>query len=364
MRVIIDTNIFYEYYGREKLIGNTSANINLSRLNRILDAPMNKVVLSSVSVVEIIVRFRKDPEKLQNLIQYILDKKIDIDSHAIYKFNLDDLNSIATCNNELLKFKIKPILKEKIFAESYNAIMLLSLLLEIYLVFYFDERESIGDEFENMNVVEKSRLKSCIFNIVLDDPKMDFYSSNVRKIRKLLKKAYASDDNSMSPSNVSKEAYNDFILFNLNKIMWCTDIIIEHYTKKNQEVDFFENFYLSLENKMLDSSINNVNKIIAKQLKRYRKQFNNDYVKEKFDDFAYMWKKNGVLSEIQAKYGLNLISNWIQTGVKAEKNDVLDFLILDCLDSSDLFLTLDNDLVRFLSELNHDSMEYINRIKT
>lgn len=58
--IILDTNAFYWYYGRDLLEMSSAAKINVTALKRFLDGTERKA-LSSTSYQEVIVHFRNDP---------------------------------------------------------------------------------------------------------------------------------------------------------------------------------------------------------------------------------------------------------------------------------------------------------------
>ena len=76
--IYLDANIFYWYYGRDKLpLPSTKPTFNLKLLNDYLDDTLNKSLPASV-LMEIIVHFRDYPNHLRRIISFIDEKRIKV----------------------------------------------------------------------------------------------------------------------------------------------------------------------------------------------------------------------------------------------------------------------------------------------
>lgn len=362
MNVLIDTNIFYEYYGRKKLFGHNNKSINDARLYTLLNCSNTYVSLSSVSVVELIVRLKDEPKKLKDVMKFIIDKDIYIKNHAIYNFDFDDVFKMSIEQESMIKFHVKPILKAKSKSESSVGIALASLLLETYFDFYFEREELRNSKFRNLKTEDKEKLKLYIHDRVLGSRIDYIFGEELDVIHRAICSGYYSKKKDASALKNSKEALNFFIGKHIITITAFADNMIKNYINES----YHETLSLALEhNKDVSKfikDVGNINRTISSIIKKTRQDFNLDFFRQYNESYIERVSKLEKLNKYQIEYSGELITSWMNKGVKAEKNDVLDFLILGGLED-EIFLTLDKAVVNYLNSISHKSIEYIDRLR-
>lgn len=358
MRILIDTNVLYDYYGRQKLFGKDNKSINNLKLIRVLNASKNEVSLSSVSIVEVLVMLSEETELLQDVLKFILEKKIHIINNGIYTFTLDELRLLASCEQYVLKLKCKELVKLKIYSEGHIGVVLLSLLLQVFLLFYFEREEQRNPLFAKLDDIAKSRVKGFIHDVVLNKNFEGKYKQKSKTIRKGLAKAYALGGKGGSPLKASRILYNNFITVHLAAVSAYADNLIRNYFDQNIELDSEKALNESKDAEVIFNNLENAYKATLKLEKRYRKTFSRNFIEDNINEITKMWKQSNWLNDYQIDYALRLITTWFNQGVKAEKNDILDFLIIGCL-SDQYLLTFDKDIVDYLESINHKSVDLI-----
>ena len=360
MNFYIDTNIFYEYYGRENLGDQINININHDRLYRMLHAENNKIFISSACVTEIITKFKESPEILKKMLKLIIDENIEIKNHAIVSYDFNDIFDLVIAE-KIDSYKISKILESKIEAESSVGIVLCSFLLMVFLDFYLCREEARNKKYSSLPVDERKRLNAFIQKTVLNDRSNIIFTSDVKKVKKKIRKGYKINTSDCSALKESKKAYNEFIARNLIIMVVFAENMIKNYLGEQYSLEIESAISASYEaNKILKES-DHVAKSVATIIKKYRKEFNIDFIEENKNRYLSDWNIQPLQNKYQSEYVMELVTKWLQDGVIAEKNDVLDFLVLGGLDE-EIFLTLDKELINFLKHKGHKSIEYIDRI--
>lgn len=360
MNFYIDTNIFYEYFGREYISDKINMKVNHNRLYRILHSSNNNVSISSASVTEIITKFMDNPLLLKKMLKFLIDEDIEIKNHAITSYEFKDIFNMAI-SEQMDSFMLKKILELKLEAESSIGIVLCSLLLMVFLDFYLSREENRNEKYANLPDVEKQRLNAFIQNSLLNDRVEMIFNADTKKVKKKIGRGYRINSSNCSPLKASKVAYNQFIAQNLITITVFAENMIKNYLGEPYSTEIEDAILSNYDaNKMLNNS-SHVVKSVSNIIMKYRKEFSIDFVKDNKDKYLAEWNLKPIQNKYQLEYAFELITKWLQKGVKAEKNDVIDFLVIGGLDD-EIFLTLDNELIGYLKTKNHKSIEYINRI--
>jgi len=362
MDILIDTNIFYEYYDRRNLDEPCSSKVNHIRLNSILNNPSNTIALGSVSIIEIMSKFRNKPDAIQDMIRFMLKKNIRCYFQGIYDFSENDLIMITKCKPYIVKKIASDYLKMKIEIEAEVGIAFCCFVLQFYLDFFFAREEMANNNFSNINQKEKLRLKAYIQKSLLNDKLSTHIEKEERGLRQKLRKGYATEKS----NKVAKVPFNDF----LTKYLILTSVyaraMVDNYVIGLSDNEI-ENIVMDMIEKNFDSATffefhKHAVLALSKVQKDYRKKCNEDFFSVMSEKMKRPWIESKQFSNLQVEYVMQLYKNWCKDRIKIEKNDVLDFFILGSI-KDDYFLTLDKRLVTFLDTQQHKSINLINRIK-
>ena len=102
--IILDTNAFYWYVGRDKLGIPSTAPVDVNKLCFCLDNRYDKGLAVS-SLVEALVHFQQEPEKIEHIMHFIQDKQLMPYNNFQY-YGLD-----ARGYSWLLNMKIKDLIE-------------------------------------------------------------------------------------------------------------------------------------------------------------------------------------------------------------------------------------------------------------
>lgn len=175
--IFLDANVFYWYYGRDRLELSTSDDkIDVKKLCQYLDVKKDKAMPTSV-FMEIFVHFRSDAQKLISMRNFIIEKGFrlynNLKEYGVEPEQLDILSLMTS--HDIVKYA-NGLFNKKVEIESNYAYMFLSVLRELYLYYAMNEYSNFTDENKNsilqyiwVNVWReekdpKIRLKSALEN--------------------------------------------------------------------------------------------------------------------------------------------------------------------------------------------------------
>ena len=189
MNVFLDTNAFYQYYGRDKLGMTINSKINAHRLNMFLNSDKNKVAISSITILEFLVHFENRPRIIKEVINFIKIKNIVIVPFGISNINSEILvQDFSGISDEVVKFRVEKYKRDKINAEAGFASLFLALLLKIYINFYLEREEKINSQFISLSDAERDKRKSELFGLLISDEIEKSLEQGASIFKKALKK--------------------------------------------------------------------------------------------------------------------------------------------------------------------------------
>ena len=287
---ILDANAIYNYYGREKLGLSNGVKYKKERLTRLFDS--NELFLTPCVLLEIFTHFRRDIDKLRNLLLFFLEKNINCLSIGEVIIDQSFIDNFVKCYDDSIRLQmINVVLNKKIETEANIAYVYCSsiaVILSASIIGNFCKKYNISD-FDAMN------YKEYYSNSIL--------SNNVsyrNKIKKDLKHGYSINKEDAALKNSYDEVLNDYILQieSLTKRI-ATEKGINHDFVKNPVLPEFNNLPLHrFVARYISNNITNIDlykDIFVKSfsIKKYPQVVLN-YVKLKFDVYrtGTRYKKN------------------------------------------------------------------------
>lgn len=369
MNIVMDTNVLYHLYGRNKLgMVDNNNKINNIRLNALVRN--NDSYITSITLIEIMTRFRSNPEIIRDLFQYIVSHNFSLISLGISDISYDDLVNISNSSNDIIKFKIKQIIKDKIRAESHFASIMLLIELEQYYYYYFEKSKLFNKNFNQYPLDIQIIIRDSFFEKYFN---CDLYSRIKRILRKALKNGYSIDQNNRMADKYLKRAFDEilkdecasFLLF-LNLIIDSNlDLIINWGNFENINMPRYQSLIEQIINQddytRLFSENNNINRCIRNVLSKFEKQ-SGLAVYEEYK-FQLQETSKPIDTKIPVEYIGKMMDHWLINGSKYEKNDILDMPILRVLTLDKFVLiTFDEMMQEYIREIHHASEGYIDRV--
>lgn len=148
---VLDTNALYNYIGRNELGLPNGIKVDKSYI-KMLDN--NIVILPSSTFLEVVIHFRNQFDKLQDIFYFLAEKKLKIIPNGTKQFSTEELEEFCKANN---KTKIKIIndwLKIKVDTEvrvSYLFLLGLTMITGMFLIWDLCKKKNLNCE----NHVEK-----------------------------------------------------------------------------------------------------------------------------------------------------------------------------------------------------------------
>ena len=207
--IVIDTNVLYCIYGRKELNMWPNNKVNESRLHRILNN--NKVIVTSVTIVEIMSHFQDKPDLIMKLLNFIKERNFEIINCGIISYSQDDIIKLFSSSNYTLHTFIRNAIKEKIYTESGFAASFLLVELQMFVNFYFERAEHYKPNFKQMQFEEKDKLKCFLFDTIFQKDKnynLDILENDFRKILDVYYNAKLDSNKKNSAKNV-KDLFNE-----------------------------------------------------------------------------------------------------------------------------------------------------------
>ena len=110
----------------------------------------NQLYVTSVSVVEVLIRFRRDMLVLRELLSFIYKKNIHVINTGIYGFDRAIILALYKINDKDLNEIISDVLVCKIDAEAAAASSMLLLEASLFLDYLFDKKSITDDNTKIM----------------------------------------------------------------------------------------------------------------------------------------------------------------------------------------------------------------------
>lgn len=364
MNLVLDTNAFYHYYGREKMGLSVNPKVNLMRFNTILSNQSNTIAISTITVSEFLVHFRDNPALIKNVLRFIVLRKINIIPFGITNFSIEDIPELIKIPDALIKIRIEKYKKEKIRTEAGFASIFILLLLKIYVNFYFEREERVNPEFKLLTEEERDGRKAEVFGFLLSDDIQGSLKRDISTFTKALRKGYAIGKEEKSV----RDTFNNILHLNCAVFSLFLDFFIKNYNiiqfdDRQLKIEYEKLAKQNSDFNIFEKTPNHINKGIIKIIKEFEKEITSGFVEKHRRDVINTWREDNMFSPCQAEYIGRLFLKWIQNGKKYEKNDMLDMMILRTLDIDNCALiTFDESMQDYILEIEHTSIEYIKRL--
>ena len=225
MNLLLDTNALYYYYGREKLELTKDPKVDITRLNTILEDQDNLVSISTITIIEFLVRYRKKLTLIKDVLRFLVIKRIDIIHLGIADFSIYDIQKFIRASDSIIEMKLKSYLKEKIKIEAGFATSILLLLLKIYLNSYLEREERINIHFKALPERERNKRKSELLSLLLSNDIQESLKSCNSTFTKVLRKGYAIE----KEGRFIKDAFNNVLYINYAVYSCFTEFFIKNY---------------------------------------------------------------------------------------------------------------------------------------
>lgn len=345
MIYFLDTNALYWYYGREKLNMLSTDTVNVVKLRQVLDETPNKALALS-AFIEAIVRFRKKPDILHELLCFLKDKKIKIHNNVPYcEFDSNEYSYVATFDTLALTNYAQKILVQKIEVETLFVKVFLHIMEMLYLNHEVDANGLAGNdkllEFigkRNLSPDEEVIKKALSDGYLIDDEKRQLKKTYIKLLEEkclfidmLIRCVVKSSD---TDADLVKEIKDVYTSFQQNKAS-NQNAIMTTITQK-----------LSMDSAFIASAKTRISNMFSNQKMRNGSPL---YIKEQ--------------SEYIEKV---MFDAWIDRGKKIEKNDIFDMLFIGCFgykekpehvlaDSNTYLLSFDRTVKSMIRSFNNQN---------
>ena len=314
--IFLDANAFYWYFGREKLFAQPSTpKHDVEKLNGFLDGRTEKRIPASV-VMEIIVHFRDDPEKIKKLIRFREEKGITIHNNfRDHCFTPDELTilHLSKANAVLTEYAYK-LLDEKIEVEVKHTYVFLQIVSLLYANYYLENCTSLDGE-------TKERLLSYLGSDMSREMQNDLCS----QLTSALKAGYA--DNNRSQQALKKEYINLLIQ---NCVIF--QMIIDATIKSLEDE---EDLYAVMCKSAADAKNNEFTDSEVMPTIKAALNTDSEFLQTAENEISSIFENKGY-SKHQAAYLKSMLKAWLERGQKLIKNDIFDMLCVGSLDKIDV----------------------------
>jgi len=345
MRIVLDTNAFYAYFGEKNLnILTPNQKIDRDKFNDLISSPNNEIVISTVTIYEFLVKFRDDIQIIRNGLLFIKNNigKIYID--PIMPFEVDDFRKLLAMSDSNLSSTINNYLEKKIDIEaSYSSYFLGLLVAQCTDMFL-----KTDTNFQTSQVL--MTYLQCVPN-------------NIMATKEVFVLALRDGYNLHDEEKVVKDRFNEIIYEFLSSWLSFLELVKIHPSSELTDIELHNLF----------EKIKSENHIL-KKIHRIQREKNNlsewitRYIHSSLEPSDFVkalrcaLKKRGV-NEIQIKYMDWILAKMVNKGAKFSKNDILDMLIAFVLKDSDIVLiSFDEDMQDFIENIKHVSLNYINQV--
>lgn len=367
MNIVLDTNAFYSFFGREKLGWDIGRKVYITELRSVCLSSNHRLYITSVTIFEMIARFQKKPDILKSLLDFTT-KNCEIINIGIKNIESEKINALTRLSDNLLIKKSKKYVQHKIYTEAGMASRLLLLQLLIYINMYFTRAEKISICFRNKTKDQQELIKSNLFDIVM----FKSYETEIKKIDAefidALKRGYAKESKTgksgIAFKNI-KNKFNELLCLKYLEITAFFEYVFaddeNNFEKKLLGEEFIEIMEKNNNIQALLEGKEHINYKIMELIKDFEENTSTDFINEYITRYFFKYK-NTSFSDSQIEYMGKLFLKWNVNGAKYEKNDLLDMLFLSVLDKTGyILITHDEDMIRYIFQKGHISKEYIER---
>lgn len=309
--IYLDANIFYWYYGRDKLpLPSTKPTFNLKLLNDYLDDTLNKSLPASM-LMEIIVHFRDYPNHLRRIISFIDEKRIKVyNNFNGCCFTSEELSLLMIITDSIaLKNYSNQLLNRKIEIEVKHSYVFLHTLSLLYADYYVKLQNSLDNE-----------KKDSIIKYIGKDLFREMKEKHLNELTNSLRNGY----NNNKPQQFLKKAYIDMLVQNCIYIHMISDAVVESL---NDSTDLYKVMCDSAKKARNDGlNDNQIMNIVSSALAK-----NSVFLKQAKDNISNIFIKKGYTKH-QAEYIKILLDAWLDRGQKLRKNDIFDMLFVGSVD--------------------------------
>ena len=311
--LFIDANAFYWYFGRQFLGLSATQPIDVAKLNTMFDSRL--ICMPSSVYMEIITHFRNEPQKLKNIVTFILRKNIKIINNIskYYKWSKDELVCASMMNEKDIRSYAHTIYQQKINIETAFSVSFFEIVRLLYLEYKKNDLE-LNENYKNTLMYKMGTCRSeqnhkkysDVFRTALEQ------GYRVNKEAKALKDAYIS-------------ALNDECI----SINFYIQLLSNYEDQTKDLLDILEREYSDLCEKGFDG-INSY----EGTMKGIKFQLNTDqkYLSYAINRIAKIFKKKG-FNKYQCSYIEEIMfSSWLKRAKKIEKNDIFDMFCIGVLD--------------------------------
>ncbi len=340
--LFLDANAFYWYFGRDKLGIHSEAQINENALCDFLNSHEKKSVPFSV-LLEVFTHFRSSPNKLKDIINFIIIKNIKIHNNIPFlKGEHEALKYIPLMDDMGIKFYAEKLLKEKIKIEASFAVTFFEVVRLLYLQ-YAQEKYKLNDN--QYNVCFKFLGKECA---------KENRKKYKQKFELALQEGYLRNKEEKELKNAYIKALNDECL-NINLFL---QLLVNYEDKNINLIDVLQNEYQRLSvSDFFETLDNNATmKTIAKEI-----QNNVDFFNYSASRISNIFKKKG-FSCFECRYiETMLLPSWLINSQKYKKNDILDMFCLKALDFCETSTIAVIDTTSYLISFDDKVKEFLHK---
>lgn len=344
MIVVLDTNAFYQFMG-EKILKKpvTNNKVKLDGFDELIYDPNHEIALSSVTIYEFLVHFRKDIPVIKDGLFFIKNNIKKIYNDPSLPFTVRDIDLLLALSDYNFSKKINSYMQEKIDMEASLSTFFFSLFIaqwtNNYLTAYPDlQTDQVLNTYPGF-VVRHCMAQKNIFVLTLQY-------------------GYETND----AETVVKNQFNEIIYHFLLQFIELLESIKNNPNNQITENKFAKNTSKDQILKQIQRNKiekNNLNEWIS----NFHKKTNLD-----FDDFAkvsYKILENKGLDPKRIEYMEWILTKMGKQGKKFLKNDISDMLIAVVLKDSDIpLITFDEGMQDFIVKINHISKSYIEKVYT
>lgn len=344
-KIIIDTNVLYTW-------ARISPNPKLKpeSIESLLES--NELLITSISLIELLVKYRGDISKLKQCLSPLIHNQIKVVQVGFMPIPIDIVSKVFLAQDIL---EVKGILK---------TILDLKISKEAEFLRWFFTATAVGI-IEGLLQDERSILESNT-----EFEKLSFYSAGLLEsnssliftsFENALRTGYENDD----PKGEAKLAFAD-LMRTVIKAWLIQKHLGEHgfdlSSLGEQKQSHIDATLVTLNSdplwKKLDHSIDNPVELFSR--KRYKANL------ELFiDKLKQHLSGEKAISVTVLDYFVSRLEKMLFAKARMDKNDVSDLLILYSLLLNDaLILTLDIDLIKFMESINHQSAAFIRKVTT
>lgn len=310
--IYLDANAFYWYLGREKLFAKPSTpKHDVEKLNSFLDAHSDKSIPASV-LMEMIVHFRDDPEKIMKLVRFRETKNITVfNNFGDHCFTPDELTFLhITNNNYVLTQYAYKLLDEKIEVEVKHAYTFLQIISLLYADYYLKNCASLD-----------TKIMKNILSFLGRDISNEMHDDLCSQLTAALQTGYADNNRSQQ---ALKAKYIELLVQNCVLFQIMIDTTVKYLEDE-------DDLYTIMCKSAADAKSNGFTDDEVMQTIKAALNTDSVFLQTAENEISSIFERKGY-SKHQAGYLKSMLKAWLERGQKLIKNDIFDMLCVGCLD--------------------------------